>query len=89
METLTCTKRKDSKIKAVEMKFLMAIIGKSKRDRIRTAHIREQLRMEDIQNQIEGNRLRWFGHAKRIDEHRIPKRLLEMKMTGKRPRHGG
>jgi hypothetical protein len=42
--------------------------------------------MEDIQNQIEGNRLRWFGHVKRMDEHRIPKRLLEMKMTGERPR---
>jgi hypothetical protein len=42
--------------------------------------------MEEIQNQIEGSRLRWFGHIKIMDEHGIPERLLEMKMTGRRPR---
>jgi hypothetical protein len=72
-------------MKATEMK-LTAIMGNTKRDRIRNAHIRGQLRMEDIQNQIKGNRLRWFGHARRTDECRIPERLLELKMTGKRPR---
>jgi cobyrinic acid a,c-diamide synthase len=40
--------------------------------------------MEDIQNQIQRNGLRWFGHVKRMDEHRIPKRLLDMKMAGKK-----
>jgi hypothetical protein len=48
--------------------------------------MREELRMEDIQNQTEGNRLRWFGHVKRMDKHKTTRRLLEMKMTGKRPR---
>jgi hypothetical protein len=33
------------------MKFLRAIMGKTKRERIRNAHIREELRMEDTQNQ--------------------------------------
>jgi hypothetical protein len=32
------------------------------------------------------NRLRWFRRVKRMDEQRLPKRLLEMKMTGKIPR---
>jgi hypothetical protein len=56
----TCTKREESKIQAVEMKFFRAIMGKTKRDRIKNAHIREELRMEDIQNQIKGNRVRCF-----------------------------
>jgi hypothetical protein len=56
------------------MKFLRAVIEKTKRDRIRNAHVREEFRMGDIQNQIEGNRLRWFGHVKRMDKHGIPTR---------------
>jgi hypothetical protein len=78
------TKGEEIKIQATEMKLLRAIMQKSKRDRIKNAHIREELRMENIQNRIEGKRLRWFRHAKRMDEHRIPKRLQEMKMTGRR-----
>jgi hypothetical protein len=70
-------------MQAVQTKLLRAVMGKTKRDRIRNAHIREELRMEDIWDQIKGNRLRWFGHVKRMDEHRIPNRLLEMKMTGR------
>jgi hypothetical protein len=42
--------------------------------------------MEDIQNHIEGNGLRWFRHVKRMDEHRYQKRLLEINMSGKRSR---
>jgi hypothetical protein len=51
------------------MKLLTAIMGKTKRNRIRNAHIREELRMQDIKNQIEENRLRWFRHFRRMDEH--------------------
>jgi hypothetical protein len=40
--------------------------------------------MEEIQNHIKESRLRCFGHVKRIDEHRITKVLLEMKMSGRR-----
>jgi hypothetical protein len=33
-----------------------------------------ELKMEEIQNQIDRSRMRWFGHAKRMDEQRTPKR---------------
>jgi hypothetical protein len=36
--------------------------------------------------QIERHRLRWLGPVKRMEEHRMPKRLLEMEMSGRRPR---
>jgi hypothetical protein len=70
----SCTKREESKLQAAEMKFLRATVEKTRRDRIRNTYIRGQLKMEEIQNQIEESRLRWFGHVKRMDEHGIPKR---------------
>jgi hypothetical protein len=68
------------------MKFLTAIMGMTKRNRIRNTHITEQFRMEDTENQIKGNRLKWFRHVKRMDKHRIPKRLPEMEITRERRR---
>jgi hypothetical protein len=47
-------------------------MGKIKSHRIRNAHTREEIRLEDLQNQIEGNTLSWFGHAKRMAEHTLP-----------------
>jgi hypothetical protein len=70
----------------MEMKFLREIIGKTRRDRIRNDDIREQLKVEDIKIDIEKNRLRWYGHVMRKADERIPKRMLEMKLRGRRPR---
>jgi hypothetical protein len=72
-ETPTCTKTEENKIQTTEMKFLRVIMGQNKRDRIRNAHIRDELTMENIQNQIKKNRLKWFGHVKRMDEHNTRK----------------
>jgi hypothetical protein len=68
-QTWTCTKREENKIQAVEMKFVKAIMGKIKRARIRNANIREELRMEHTQNQIDGSSVSWFRHVKQMDEH--------------------
>jgi hypothetical protein len=32
------------------------------------------------------HRLRWFGHVQRIEENRIPKTVLYMKLESTRPR---
>jgi hypothetical protein len=70
----------------MEMKFLREIIGKTRRDRIRNDDIREQLKVDDIKTDIEKNRLRWYGHVMRMAGERIPKKTLEMKLRGRRPR---
>jgi hypothetical protein len=62
------------------------IIGKSRRDRIRNNDIREQLKVDNIEIDIEKNRLRWYGHIMRMADERIPKRTLEMKLRGRRPK---
>jgi hypothetical protein len=49
------------------MKFLREIEGKARRDRIRNTYIKGELMMGEIQNRTDRNRLRWFGHIKRMD----------------------
>jgi hypothetical protein len=34
---------------------------------------------------IRVHRLRWFGHVQRMEENRIPKRVLSMKLEATRP----
>jgi hypothetical protein len=79
--------QEESKLQAHEMKFLktIGIVGKPMTDRIRETYIRGELKMEEIQNQIKESRLKWFGHGGE-DEHSIPKRLLEMRVSGRRHR---
>jgi hypothetical protein len=70
------TKREESKLQAATMNFWSGIMRKTRRDRIRNIHIWGELKMEEIQNQIEESRLKWFGHVKRMDEHRISKKII-------------
>ena len=35
------------------------------------------------------NRLHWFGHVQRMEENRIPKRVLYMNLGTRRPRNRG
>jgi hypothetical protein len=85
-ESWMCTKREESKIQAMEMKFLREILGKTRREKIRNDDIREQLKVDDIKNDIERKRLKWCGHVMRMADERIPRRMLEMKLRGRRPR---
>jgi hypothetical protein len=62
------------------MEFLRAI-RKTRREL--ETYRRGELKMEEIQNPIKGNRLRWFGRVKGIDKDRISERLLEMEINVK------
>jgi hypothetical protein len=35
---------------------------------------------------VERNRLKWYGHVMHMVDDRIPKKMLEMKLRGRRPR---
>jgi hypothetical protein len=45
---MDCTKRQESKLQTVEMKFLRGIVVKTRRDRIRKTYIREELSVDEI-----------------------------------------
>jgi uncharacterized Fe-S cluster-containing protein len=50
--------KEESKIQAMEMKFLRGILGKTRRDKVRNIDVREQLKVDDIKHDMERNRLK-------------------------------
>ena len=43
------------------------------------------LQIRPLLEEIERNKLRWFGHVKRMDTEKKPRKFLEWRPTGKRP----
>ena len=86
-ESWPITSKIQSKITAVEMKFLRGVKNITKRDRIRNTSIREELKQPELFQNIEKKQLQWYGHVTRMEENRIPKRVHEARPFGNRPQH--
>ena len=85
-ESWTLENRDKSRLQATEMKFLRRTFGKTKRDKIRNTTIRDRAKTISLEEKIERNQLRWYGHVCRMAENRIPKQIFECKQEGKLPR---
>ena len=85
-EAWVLIKRLKSKIQAAEMRVLRLIYGVTLREKIRSEVIREKLKVESVLDFIERSQLRWYGHVKRMDATRYPRKYLDWKPTGKRSR---
>ena len=68
------------------MKYLRRVANKTKRDKERNTKIRETLKVTPIGYDIENRQLKWYGHVKRMDKNRIPRKCLEARIEGKRSR---
>ena len=84
-EAWVLTQKLRSRIQAAEMRVLRLIVGITRLDRIRNTVVRKGLEVDSILDYIEKTQLRWYGHVKRLDDSRYPKKYLEWKPMGKRP----
>lgn len=48
------------------MKYLRAVLGITRRDKIHNDYVRDELEIEALSKSIERNALRWFGHLTRM-----------------------
>jgi len=90
-EAWTLTTRDEQRLRIFERKILRKIYGpvqdKAGSWRIRMNHeLNELIGNADIVRFIKSRRRAWLGHVMRMDEKRIPKRILEWKPIGRRIR---
>lgn len=85
-ESWVLNQQMKSRIQALEMKYLRAAKGVTRRDRIRNQTIREDLNVEPIIESIEKQKLKWFGHMMRMGEERQTKKIWLARTANKRTR---
>lgn len=85
-ESWTLSKKLESKIQAMEMRYLRKILGKTRRDRIRNITVRKDIGVEPSIDIIKRNQLRWYGHLMRMEDNRVAKLVYEARTEGKRRR---
>ena len=73
-----------SRIQAAEMRVLRLVRVVTRRDRIRNINIRRMLGIQPLLDGIEKSKLRWYGHVKRMNEERLPRKYLDCQQAGKR-----
>lgn len=83
-ECWSLTAKTKSKVRATEMKVLRIIRGVTRIDRMRNDRIREELEVTSLLEEVERSELRWYGHVKRMDEKRKPRKYLEWRPLRRR-----
>lgn len=85
-ETWNISKQMKSKIQTLEMKYLRAVKGVTRRDKIRNQKVREDLKVEPILEYMDRQKMKWFGHITRMGENRQVKRVWLARTTDKKTR---
>lgn len=79
-EVWEISKRNEGKLKAMEMEFWRRSCNIKRTDRIRNEEIRQRMGIAtNIIDTIEGRRLKWYGHLRRMSEERWPKKIWHWK----------
>ncbi|KAK3530942.1 hypothetical protein QTP70_006501 [Hemibagrus guttatus] len=86
LETVSLRKRQESELEVAELKMLRFSLGVTRLDRIRNEYIRGTAHDGRLGDKVREARLRWFGHVQRRDSEYIGRRMLDMKLPGRRQR---
>jgi hypothetical protein len=66
------------------MKFLRSVAGNTGKDQIRNTKIREGLNIFNLDDKILKSRSRWKYHVQRMEDRRMPKKILTHNPKGRR-----
>jgi len=82
--TVTNIKR----LKAAHHRWQVNIFGITRKDKIRNEEVRKKTGLCKLENIIRKNRQWWCGHIKRMEEDRIPTRVLSWNTTYRKRKRG-
>ena len=85
-KTWVMTTADRSRIHAAKMRSLRAILGRSRKNRIRNKDIRRMVGVCSVLNKIDEVHLRWLGILERMEQGRIAIGCWEWIPGGRRPR---
>ena len=75
------------KVNVLEMRCLRSLVGVSRMDRVGKEEVRRRAGIErELVSRADQRELRWFGHVERMDEYRMARRVLMVKVSGGRVR---
>jgi hypothetical protein len=77
-------KREEQRLEAAQIKFLRQLLGKTTLDKEKNQYIREKTGAQNIVKEIKQYQKKWLQHVQRMDTNRLPKQLLQYKLTGRR-----
>ena len=86
LKTVAVTKKQVEEMEVTEMKMLRFAMGVMRKDKIRNEHIRITLKIERLGMKMRDGRLRWYGHIMRRGQEYVERKMMEMKLQGKRKR---
>ena len=84
LETVAVTKKQVEEMEVAEMKMLRFAMGVTKKDKIKNEYIRGTVKVKRLGIKMREGRLRWYGHVMRRDQEYVGRRMMEMKLLGKR-----
>ena len=86
LETVAVTRKQVEEMEVAEMKMLRFAMGLKRKDKIRNEFISGTVKVERLGMKMRKGKLRWYGHVMRRDQEYVGRKMMEMKLPGKRKR---
>ena len=79
-------KRHKSRLGATEMAYLRRVVGVTRSDRVRNAHMREIVNQEGVMEKVRRKERAWKEKLEQMEDGRLVKKVYTEEIAGKRPR---
>ena len=86
LEMVVVTKKQVKEMEVAEIKMLRFAMGVTRKDKIRNDYIKSIVKVERLGMKMKEGRRRWYGHVMRRDQEHVGRKMMEMKLLGKRRR---